>query len=131
MDNRFLLVAEVAEKAGVTRQRAHQWIVSGLLPATRRSRFWTVEPCDLAAFLLKRSEKASRSAVEPSKPGGEPVPRPESGATTKRLTIDVDAELHWRFKCAAFRQAREMRAVMTELIQKWVDENGQDLVRAS
>lgn len=55
---------------------------------------------------------------------GQPVPPPpEPKDKLKRLTIDVAPELHQRFKVAATTAGRDMRDVMTSLIESYVAGN--------
>ncbi|BCQ37355.1 MULTISPECIES: plasmid partition protein ParG [Erwiniaceae] len=45
------------------------------------------------------------------------------GGTVKKLQTNIDEELHRRFKTACFLQGREMKDVLTELIEGWLPEN--------
>ncbi|WP_154754571.1 plasmid partition protein ParG [Erwinia sorbitola] len=46
-----------------------------------------------------------------------------AGGTVKKLQTNIDEELHRRFKTACFLQGREMKDVLTELIEGWLPEN--------
>ncbi|PIJ48877.1 plasmid partition protein ParG [Erwinia aphidicola] len=43
--------------------------------------------------------------------------------TVKKLQTNIDEDLHRRFKTACFMQGREMKDVLTELIEHWLPEN--------
>nr|WP_249412634.1 plasmid partition protein ParG [Erwinia rhapontici] len=42
---------------------------------------------------------------------------------SEKLQTNIDEELHRRFKTACFLQGREMKDVLTELIEGWLPEN--------
>lgn len=50
------------------------------------------------------------------------VVKPASGST-KKLQTNIDEDLHRRFKTACFLQGREMKDVLTGLIEHWLFEN--------
>lgn len=50
------------------------------------------------------------------------VSKPAKSAV-KKLQTNIDEDLHRRFKTACFMQGREMKDVLTELIQAWLSEN--------
>jgi excisionase family DNA binding protein len=52
--NAFLSVAVVASTLNLSRQRVHQFILEGKLPAMRIGHFWIVSSQDLEAFQLDR-----------------------------------------------------------------------------
>ena len=52
---------------------------------------------------------------------GQPeAPSAAPKAPTKRLTIDIDAGLHRRFKASAAAGDRDMREVLTNMIEDYV-----------
>ena len=52
---------------------------------------------------------------------GQPEPVPEvPQAKPKRLTIDIDPDLHQAFKLASVAAGRDMRDIMTDLIAGYV-----------
>jgi len=55
-------------------------------------------------------------------PALDAVSRPATGAV-KKLQTNIDEDLHRRFKTACFMQDREMKDVLTELIEGWLPEN--------
>ncbi|PLR37577.1 chromosome partitioning protein ParB [Chimaeribacter coloradensis] len=46
-------------------------------------------------------------------------------AAQKKLQTNIDEDLHRRFKTTCFMKDREMRDVLTELIQGWLAHNEQ------
>lgn len=44
-------------------------------------------------------------------------------ASVKKLQTNIDEELHRRFKTSCFLQDREMKDVLTELIEAWLITN--------
>lgn len=44
-------------------------------------------------------------------------------ASVKKLQTNIDEELHRRFKTSCFLQDREMKDVLTELIEAWLINN--------
>lgn len=55
-------------------------------------------------------------------PALDAVSKPVSGGV-KKLQTNIDEELHRRFKTACFLQGREMKDVLTELIEGWLPDN--------
>lgn len=55
-------------------------------------------------------------------PALDAVSKPAASAV-KKLQTNIDEDLHRRFKTACFMQGREMKDVLTELIERWLPEN--------
>lgn len=55
-------------------------------------------------------------------PALDAVSKPPTGGV-KKLQTNIDEDLHRRFKMACFMQGREMKDVLTELIEHWLPEN--------
>ena len=47
----------------------------------------------------------------------------EPDADRSKLTVNIDAELHRRFKAAVAGSGKKMRDVVEEMIEQWTDAN--------
>lgn len=63
-----------------------------------------------------------RSRAEPAVDEGVEAKIQSAGDGTK-LTVQIDAELHRRFKAAVAGSGKKMRDVVEEMIEQWTDAN--------
>lgn len=77
-----------------------------------------------AAFDIGASfrEEAARPAVAPSAKSRRA--RESKAEDPVKFTVNIDRELHEAFSIGAVKEGRTRAAIVRELIEKWVDENG-------
>ena len=65
---------------------------------------------------------AGKGGKDPSQPTAavEPSPVPAPFRTPKRLTVDMDPDLHRSFKRVCVDRDVQMQAVVVELIRQWL-----------
>lgn len=69
----------------------------------------------------KPKENVSELAAQND--GHEPVEKPVEKPAQKRLNVNIDLELHKRFKNAVTNKDKDMSKVVTALLDQWLKEN--------
>ena len=74
-----------------------------------------------AIALPPRPAPAPATAAEFVAAGQSSLIPSEPKVPTKRLTIDVEVDLHTAFKIAAMKAGRDMKDIMADLIRAYLD----------
>ena len=75
----------------------------------------------LAIAFPPRPALAPTTAAEFVAAGQPALIPPEPKPVTKRLTIDVEVDLHTAFKIASMKAGRDMKDIMGDLIRAYLD----------
>lgn len=78
--------------------------------------------------MSKATEKKPVLSISEAKPDVAALAAKNDGAKApakeqKRLNVNIDADLHRRFKGAVVGQDKDMTEVLTELLDGWLKEN--------
>ena len=73
------------------------------------------------AIALPPARQAPTTAAEFVAAGHPSLLPPEPKTPTKRLTIDVEVDLHTAFKIASMKAGRDMKDIMADLLRAYVD----------
>lgn len=63
--------------------------------------------------------KANAASIAAQNDGAPQKQKPEQ----KRLNVNIDLDLHSRFKTSVVRKGKDMSKVVTDLLEQWIKEN--------